>query len=329
MTRSSSSRRPRVAVTRSSLPGNGLDRLGAHARVLTWNMPVPPTPEHLARLTSNADALLCLGFDRIDSAVIERSDRLRAVATASAGFDNLDLAALTARHIPASNTPGVLTETTADMAWALILAACRRVVEADRFVRAGEWRQSHFELMLGQDVHGATLGLVGYGAIGRAVARRSVGFGMKVVHYSRVKSEPDGVSQWAPLDELLQSADVVSLHVTLNSETRHLIGERELRLMKGTAVLVNTARGLVVDQAALVRALTEGWIYAAGLDATAVEPIPPDDPLLALSNCVVLPHIGSATLATRTKMVDIAVDNLLAGLAGERLPNCLNPEVYE
>ena len=280
-------------------------------------------------MASDADGLLCLGIDRVDATVIAACPRLRVVATVSVGFDNLDLAALSARRIPASNTPGVLTETTADLAWALILAARRRVVEADRFVRAGRWQQQAFDLLLGQDVHGATLGIVGYGAIGRAVARRSVGFGMTVVHHDLVQAPPgDGISRWLPLDELLRLADVVSLHVTLTPSTRHLIGERELRLMKPTAVLVNAARGQVVDQAALVRALREGWIFAAGLDATAIEPIPPEDLILSLPNCIVLPHIGSATGATRARMVDVAVDNVLAGLAGERLPNCINPEAY-
>jgi glyoxylate reductase len=289
----------------------------------------PPGRDDLARLASGADGLLCLGLDRIDSTVIEASPLLRVVATVSVGFDNLDLAALTARRISASNTPGVLTETTADLTWALILAASRRVVEADRFVRDGHWRQQAFDLLLGQDVHRATLGIVGYGAIGRAVARRSVGFGMTVVHHDVVDAPPeDGISRWLPLDELLRIADVVSLHVTLTPDTRHLIGERQLRLMKQTAVLVNAARGQVVDQVALTRALREGWIFAAGLDATAIEPIPPDDPILSLPNCIVLPHIGSATQAARVRMVDIAVDNVLAGLAGDRLPNCINPEVY-
>jgi len=325
----SSNRTPRVAVTRSRLPGSGLDRLAAQAQLITWDASNPPSSADLAGLVSDADGLLCLGLDRIDSSILDASDHLRVVSTISVGFDHLDLAALTARHIPASNTPGVLTETTADLTWALILAASRRVVEAARFVRAGEWREQQFELMVGQDVYGGTLGIVGYGAIGRAVARRSAGFGMRVVHNDSVQAPPDGISQWVPLDELLLTADVVSLHVSLTPETRGLIGERELRLMKPTSVLVNAARGLVVDHAALVKALKERWIFAAGLDASVVEPIPRNDPLLALSNCVVLPHIGSASVATRARMVDVAVDNVLAGLAGSRLPNCINPAVYE
>ena len=319
-----------VAVTRGSLPGTALSRLAERAQIVSWSEATPPTQEDLARLVTSADGLLCLGLDRIDGDVIGAAPKLRVVATASVGFDNLDLGELTSRGIPAANTPGVLTETTADLTWALILAASRRVAEADRFVHAGGWLRPGFELMLGQDVHGATLGIIGYGAIGRAVARRSVGFGMTVVHYDVAESAGnDGISRRVPLDELLKTADVVTVHVTLSPSTRNLIGERELRQMKPTAVFVNAARGLVVDQPALVRALQEGWIFAAGLDATAIEPISMDDPLLQLANCVVLPHIGSATAATRARMVDIAVDNVLAGVAGERLPNCINPEVYQ
>ena len=320
---------PVVAVTRPTLPGGGMARLAAQAAVVRWESPQSPTRSDLIQLAANADGLLCLGLDRIDREIIGACAKLGVVATVSVGFDNLDLAALTERHIPASNTPGVLTETTADLAWALILAASRRVVEADRHVRGHQWREPGFELMLGRDVHGATLGIVGYGAIGRAVARRSTGFGMKVVHFDVARTPRDGVSRCVPLDELLAAADIVSIHVTLTRETRHLIGERELRLMKPTAVLVNAARGQVVDQAALVRALREGWIFAAGLDTTAVEPVPPGDPILTLPNCIVLPHIGSATEATRARMVDAAVDNVLAGLSGARLPNCINPQVYD
>ncbi len=318
-----------VAVTRGALPGSGLARLADHANLVRWEGATPPGSADLARLVSGADGLLCLGLDRVDRVVIDAAPRLRAVATVSVGFDNLDVAALTARHIPASNTPGVLTETTADLTWALILAASRRVVEADRFVRAGSWREQHFELMLGQDVYGATLGIIGYGAIGRAVARRATGFGMDVVQCDIADGPPDGgISRRVSLDELLRTADVVSVHVNLTPATRNLIGERELRQMRPTTVFVNASRGLVVDQTALVRALREGWIFAAGLDATAVEPIPSDDPILVLPNCVVLPHIGSASHATRARMVDLAVDSILAGLAGERLPNCINPEAY-
>ena len=320
---------PVVAVTRESLPGTALGRLAERARLVSWSGATPPTQADLARLVAPADGLLCLGLDRIDGTVIGAAANLRVVATASVGFDNLDLGALTSRGIPAGNTPGVLTETTADLTWALILAASRRVVEADRFVHAGDWVRPGFELMLGQDVHGATLGIIGYGAIGRAVARRSVGFGMDVIHYDVAEgARDDGLSRRVDLDELLQTADVVTIHVTLGPTTRNLIGERELRLMKPTAVFVNAARGLGVDQPALVRALQDGWIYAAGLDATAIEPIPMDDPILHLTNCIVLPHIGSASAATRARMIDLAVDNVLAGLAGEHLPNCINPEVY-
>ncbi len=318
---------PVVAVTRQELPGEGLDRLARYVRLVRWQSARFPDADQLARLVSAADGLLCLGADRIDREFLAACPRLRVVATASAGFDNLDLMALTERRILASNTPGVLTETTADLTWALILAVCRRVVEADRLVRDGLWRQLSFDLMLGRDVYGATLGIVGYGAIGRAVARRAVGFGMDVFH-SGGRPQVDDFSRSVPLDELLRIADIVTLHVPLTLATRHLIAERELELMKPTAVLINVARGGVVDQAALYRALREKWIFAAGLDVTAMEPIPADDPILSLANCIVLPHIGSATEATRARMVDDAVDNLIAGLAGELPRNCLNPAVF-
>ena len=252
---------------------------------------------------------------------------LKVIANFGVGYNHIDLAAATARRIPVTNTPGVLTEATADLAFALILAASRRVVEADRYVREGRWQDVSFDLLLGRDVHAATLGIVGYGAIGRAVARRGHGFAMTVIHHSRTRRD-DELSRWVPFDELLGSADVVSVHTPLTVETRGLIGARELRLMKPSAVLVNTSRGPVVDQAALAAALAQGRIFAAGLDVAAIEPIPLDEPLLRLPNCIVLPHIGSASLATRSAMVDLAVDNILAGLAGDRLPHCANPQVY-
>ena len=320
-------RRPRVAVTRPALPGPGLERLAGQVDLVRWAEPRPPTAGELTGLLADADGLLCLTTERIDATLLGACPTLRVVSNAGVGFDNLDLPALTSRGIPAGNTPGVLTETTADLAWALILAASRRVVEADRYVREGRWTAVVFDLLLGRDVHGATLGIVGYGAIGRAVARRARGFDMTVLHHARQKGD-DELSRWVPLDELLRRADVVTLHTPLTPETLGLIGAREIALMKPTAVLVNTSRGPIVDQAALARALVEGRLFAAGLDVTAVEPIPPDDPLLGLPNCIVLPHIGSGSLATRSRMVELAVDNVLAGLAGERLPHCVNPEVY-
>ncbi len=316
-----------VVVTRRALPGAGLDRLAEHVEVVRYDGDAAPSFGQLVPLLGRADGLLSLTTDRVDARLLDAAPRLRVVSNAGVGTDNLDLPELTARGIPAGNTPGVLVETTADLAFALILAASRRVVEAERYVRDGRWHVVSFDLLLGQDVHGATLGIVGYGAIGRAVARRAHGFDMTVIHHSRTPRD-DELSRWVPLDELLRSADIVSVHTPLTPETRGLIGERELGLMKPTAVLVNTSRGPVVDQAALAAALSQGRIFAAGLDVAAIEPIPPDEPLLRLPNCIVLPHIGSASLATRSRMVELAVDNILAGLAGDRLPSCANPEVY-
>ena len=320
-------RLPRVAVTRPTLPGAGLERLGAQVDLVRWQTAASPPREALVELCSSAAALLCLNTERIDGALLDACPDLRVVSNVAVGTDNLDIPALTARGIPAGNTPGVLTETTADLAWALILATARRLVEADRYVRSGEWTAINFDTVLGVDVHGATLGIVGYGAIGRAVARRAQGFGMRVIHNSRRRAD-DELSHWTPLDDLLREADVVSLHTPLTEETRGLIGAAQLALMKRSAILVNTSRGPVVDQAALYDALAAGRLFAAGLDVMAVEPVPSSEALLALPNCIVLPHIGSGTLATRSQMVDLAVDNVLAGLAGKRLPHCVNPEVY-
>lgn len=322
-----SDHRPVVAVTRRQLPGPGLERLAREVDLIRFDGDVAPSPGELRSLVEPADGLLSMTTERIDESVLDAAPRLRVVSNAGVGFDNFDLAAMMARRIPAGNTPGVLVNSTADLAFSLILAASRRVVEADRFVREGRWTGIPFDLMLGQDVHGATLGIVGYGAIGRAVARRARGFEMTVVHHSRTKVDDD-LARWVPLDELLRSADVVSLHAPLTPATQGLIGEHELSLMKKTAVLVNTARGGIVDQVALTRALQQGRIFAAGLDVLATEPIAPDDPLLRLPNGVVLPHIGSGSLATRVRMVELAVDNILAGLAGRHLPHCVNPEVY-
>jgi len=316
-----------VFVSRT-LPGDGLARLAREHDVEVWPGALPPAPGELLARVAGADALICLLTDAIDGALIDGAPRLRAISNMAAGYDNIDVAAATERRIPVGNTPGVLTETTADLAFALILACARRIVEADRFVREGRWRTWDPGLLLGHDVHGATLGIVGFGEIGRAVARRARGFDMRVLYASRTRVAADEGAAQVDLDTLLRESDVVSLHTPLTAETTHLIGARELALMKRTGILVNTARGGLVDQAALARALGGGTIGAAGLDVAEVEPIPAGDPLLAAPNIVLLPHIGSASHATRSRMAEMAVDNCLAGLAGRRLPNCANPEVY-
>lgn len=307
-------------VTRS-LPGGALDRLRAAHDVRVWPGTEPPPRAELVAGARAADALLSLLTDGVDEDLLDAAPRLRAVANYAVGTDNVDLRAATARGIPVGNTPDVLTETTADLAFALMLAAARRLVEADAAVRAGEWPDWQPDAFLGHDVHGAVLGIVGFGRIGQAVARRAEGFGMTVLHNSR--------SGGVPLDELLARADFVSLHAPLTDATRGLIGTRELELMKPSAILVNTARGGLVDSRALEAALREGVVAGAALDVTDPEPLPPDHPLLGAPNLVVAPHVGSASHRTRAAMADMAVDNLLAALAGERMPHCANPEVYE
>jgi lactate dehydrogenase-like 2-hydroxyacid dehydrogenase len=272
--------------------------------------------------------------DRVDDAFLDAAGPgLRVVSQMAVGFDNVDGAACTRRGVPVGNTPGVLTDTTADLAFALILAAARRLPEGERLVRAGGWRTWSPTIQLGVDVHGATLGIVGFGRIGQALARRALGFGMTVLYASRSRV-PRTVERalnatWLPFEEVLARSDFVSLHVDLNPSTRGLINADALRGMKPSAILVNTTRGAVVEGRALFEALRDGVIRAAALDVTDPEPIPIDDPLLTLDNCLIVPHVGSATEATRGKMASMAAANLLAGVRGERLPNVVNPEVYE
>lgn len=282
--------------------------------------------ELLARV-GDKDGLLCMITDKVDEELLQQAPGLKMIANYGVGYDNLDLHAATRRRIPVSNTPGVLTEATADLAFALILGVARRLVEGDRRTRGGEFRYWAPMLFLGREVSGKTLGIVGMGQIGRAVARRASGFSMKVVYHSRTRLEPPEEQklglEYLSLDELLSSADFVSLHVPLTEKTRHLIGSRELGLMKSSAYLINTSRGPVVDEAALLAALTAGRIEGAGLDVYEREPrLTPG--LTELSNVILLPHVGSATRETRTQMGMLAARNLLAGLRGETPPNCLN-----
>jgi glyoxylate reductase len=324
--------RPRVFVARR-IPDAGLSRIVEACSADVWDDDLPPPREELLRRVAGCDGVLMLVTDRVDDELLDAAGAsLRVVSNYAVGFDNVDVPACTRRGIQVGNTPGALTETTADLAWALLMAAGRRVAEGDRYVRAGRWRTWGPQLLLGSDVHGATLGVVGLGRIGQAVARRAAGFGMTVLYWSRTRAEPDMERElgatFVELEELLERSDFVTLHVSLNGETRHLIDAAALARMKPSAVLVNTARGPVVDQAALAEALRDGTIAAAGLDVTDPEPIAPDDPLLELENCLVVPHIASASHATRGKMAEMAAANLLAGLRGERLPNPVNPEVY-
>src|SRR3954447_14340916 len=300
----------KVFVT-NALPGDALERLRRTHEVELWEGP-HPTP---SEVVTGREALLTMVVDPVDADTIAASPDLRAIANYGVGTDNVDLAAATARGIPVGNTPDVLTETTADLAFALMLAAARRITEADRYVRDGRWVEWQPDLLLGHDLHAATLGIVGYGRIGRAVGRRAEGFGMEILH---------GI----PLAELLERSDFVSLHAPLKPETQGLIGAAQLRRMKPTAILVNTARGPLVDGDALAKALQTGQIAGAAIDVTDPEPLPADHPLLSAPGLVIAPHIGSASHRTRAAMADMAVDNLLAALAGNRMPHPANPEVY-
>lgn len=306
-------------VTRD-LPGPALDRLREVARVDVWPGELPPPYGELGARTVAAEGLISLLTDRIDAALIERAPKLRVISNYAVGYDNIDLAAAASRGIAVGNTPRVLTETTADLAFALLLAAARRITEGDRYVREGRWQTWGPATLLGHDVHGATLGIIGFGAIARAVARRADGFGMKVVYTARHEAGDTDATR-LELDELLRQSDFVSLHVPLKDETRQMIGERELRRLKRTAVLVNTARGPIVDSLALARALEHGWIAGAALDVTDPEPLPAGHPLMRAPNLVLVPHIGSASHATRERMASMAVDNCIAGLRGEPLPH--------
>ena len=284
--------------------------------VEVWPDRLPPRRAELLARAPQLEGLLSLLTDPIDSELIGAAPNLRAISNYAVGVDNVDVRAATARGIPVGNTPGVLTESTADLALALMLGIARRLAEGEAFVRSGEWATWEPGLMLGRDLQGATVGIVGYGRIGKGVGRRLEGFGCELLTTSR--------SGGVPLEELLERSDFVTLHCPLTPETRGLIGDKALARMKPTAYLVNTARGPVVDTDALARALGAGEIAGAALDVTDPEPPPGDHPLLKAPNLLVVPHIASATHATRGRMADIAVDNLLAGLAGEPMPHSVN-----
>lgn len=321
-------RRPFVFVTRD-LPGDALSRLAGMTEMRLWQGDGAPPPEALREAAREVEGLLCLLTDRIDIALLDACPQLRVVSSCSVGLDHVDLGEATRRGIPVGHTPGVLTETTAEFAFALLLAAARRVPEADRFVRDGGWtpaRSWEPDLLLGRDLHGASLGIVGLGAVGRAVARRASGFGMRVRGWSRSPGEVPGVER-ITLPDLLSRSDFLSIHVALSPETRGLIGADEIARMPRGAILVNTARGGIVDEAALTAALESGQLGAAALDVFESEPLPAASPLRRAPNLILAPHIGSASIATRSRMAQLAVENLLAGLRGAPMPACANPEV--
>jgi glyoxylate reductase len=321
--------RPLVAVTRI-IPDAGLDLLREAAEIRLWEHELPPSPEELDALLDGADGALTLLTDRIDGDVLDRHPRLKVVSNFAVGFDNVDVPAATERGVAVCNTPNVLNEATAEMAFTLLTAAARRVVEAVDYVRAGKWQTWGPMLLMGQGLTGATLGIVGFGRIGRMLARMVSGFEMEILvhdlYYDAEAEQAYGV-RYVSLAELLEKSDFVSLHVLLTDETRHMIGAEQFAQMKLTAVLINAARGPVVDTDALVEALRTSQIFSAGLDVTDPEPLPADHPLVHLPNCTVVPHIASATVTSRNRMASLAANNLLHVLNGEEPHAIVNPEV--
>lgn len=313
------------------LPPDWISSLQGRVRLLVGPAEPPGFAPHLLEQIGEAEGILCLLTDAIDQPLLDSAPRLRVVSNMAVGFDNIDTAACTRRGIPVGNTPGVLTDATADLTMALLLSAARGLPKAAMDARDGFWRTWTPTGWLGADLRGATLGIVGMGKIGKAVAERARGFGLNLV-YTDSKQNPEieaaYSAQFRSLDDLLRESDFVSLHCPLTVKTRGLIDETVLQKMKRSAVLVNTARGPIVLNDALIRALREGWIAAAALDVTDPEPLPTDHPLYDLPNCLIVPHIGSATRGTRRRMAEMACENLLAGLEGEKLPNHVNPQVY-
>ena len=325
--------RPKVFVARN-IPDDGIAPVLAATDARVWEDELPPSRAALLDAIRGCDGVLTLLTDEVDDEFLDTAGpQLKVVSNYAVGFDNVDVAACTARGVAVGNTPGVLTETTADLAWALLMAAARRLPEGDRYVRAGKWKTWGPLLLLGPDVHGATLGIVGFGRIGQALARRARGFGMTILYQDVHRASPEVEAEFGathlPLEELLPRADFVSLHVNLTHDTHSLIDAEKLGWMKPTAILVNTSRGPVVNSADLAVALAAGTIAGAALDVTDPEPIPVDDPLVGLDNCLIVPHIASASRATRGKMAEMAAANLLAGVRGERIPTPVNPEVYD
>jgi len=298
-----------------------------------WPQETPPPYDVLLEKVQDVEGLLALLTDKIDAGLMEAAPRLKVISNLAVGYDNIDIPEATRRGIVVGNTPGVLTETTADFAFALLMAAARRVVEADGFTRKGLWKTWGPMVMLGQDIHHATLGIVGLGRIGVEIAKRANGFDMEVLYYDPIRrSEVEkelGVEYISELLTLLSRSDFISLHLPLCPETHHLIGTAEFAAMKSTAILVNTSRGPIVDQKALYQALKSRQIFAAAIDVTEIEPISPEDPLLTLDNVIIAPHIASASFTTRTSMATMAAANLIAGLRGQIPPNCVNPEAIK
>jgi glyoxylate reductase len=323
--------KPRVFVSRL-IPQAGIDLLAKETELEIWPEELPPSYDVLLKSVHEAAGIVTLLSDKIDRQMIQAAgSNLKVISQYAVGVDNIDLVEATRLVIPVGHTPGALTETTADLAWALLMAAARRVVEGDLSVRKGLWKTWGPTAFLGYDIHGATLGIVGLGRIGTAVARRAKGFGMRILYSDptqQLEVEKELGIGYAPFEQILQEADFITVHTYLSPETYHLFGDKQFKLMKPNAILVNTARGGIVDPEALYRALRDHTIAAAGLDVTEPEPISLNSPLLGLDNLVITPHIASASYTTRTRMAVMTAENLLAGIKGEKLPYCANPEVY-
>jgi glyoxylate reductase len=324
--------KPRIYVTRE-LPERGLNMIKKYFDAEVWPEYAPPPKETIIEKAKNVDALASLLSDKIDAEVFNAAPKLKIVSQLAVGFDNIDIPEATKRGIYVTNTPEVLTDTTADFAWALLMAVARRVAEADKYVRTGQWKVSwHPAMMTGRDVYGATIGIVGAGRIGYAVAQRAKGFNMKILFYDvipRPEIERDFGAKKADLDTLFRESDFVSIHVPLMKETHHLVNAEKLKLMKKTAYLINNSRGPVVDEKALYEALKNGQIAGAGMDVFEQEPTPLDNPLLKLDNVVVAPHISSASFETRSKMAEMVADNLVKFFEGKQPPNLVNPDVMK
>jgi glyoxylate reductase len=324
--------KPKVYVTRE-LPERGLKIIKEYFDTEVWMEYAPPPKKLIIEKAKNVDALAPLLSDKIDAEIFDAAPKLKIVAQMAVGFDNIDVQEATRRGIYVTNTPEVLTDTTADFAWTLLMAVARRVVEADKYVRTGQWKVGwHPSMMQGRDVYNATIGIVGAGRIGYAVAKRATGFGMKILFYDvvpRPEIEKDFGAKKVDLDTLFRESDFVSIHVPLMKETHHLVNAEKLKLMKKTAYLINNSRGPVVDEKALYASLKEGRIAGAGLDVFEQEPTPVDNPLLKLDNVVVAPHISSASYETRSKMAEMVAENLVAFFEGKKPPNLINPDVQK
>jgi glyoxylate reductase len=323
----------RAYISSNEIPEEALAIARGAAEVRIHAADGPPTREELLREVSEVDGLFCMLTEKIDGELLDAGKNLRIVSSMSVGYDHVDLEAATKRGVMVTNTPGVLTEATADTTLGLMLAVARRIVEGDRWLRDGSWRLKWSPMMMvGRDVHGKTLGIYGMGRIGNSVARRAAGFGMRIIYHNRSRdeeAEKENGAEYRSKEELLRESDFLSVHVPLNRETRNSIGARELAMMKPTAFLINTSRGGVVEERALVEALSAGTIAGAGLDVFEKEPIEADNPLIKMKNVVLTPHIGSGSIESRTAMAVLAAKNLAAGLRGERPPNLLNPETFE